>query len=102
GRKLFDAAYVPRVRVWPEVELAVPRSQAPLVLKNLRSGVGPETIVGYGVDPETEYVIRPPVMKEGEEVRADGQITLDTLAATALQAQVGDDLEVQRFGDPIR
>ncbi len=102
GKKLFDAAYVQRIQAWPGVQLAVGRIQAPLTLKNLRTGGEPATIIGYGVTPEGEYKIRPQIMADGRPARAAGEIALDVPAAESLGAKLGDVLEVQRFGDPVR
>src|SRR5262249_36219339 len=41
-------------------------------------------------------------LQSGREIRGDGEIVLDANLAKELKAKVGDTLDVERFGDPIR
>lgn len=100
GKDVFDLAVLEQIERWPETVLAVGRMQGALTLVNPRTG-GEVTAIGNGLMVDREYRIRPTDLLDGREVRADGEIVLDALAADELGAQVGDELSVQRFGEPV-
>ncbi|TVQ34338.1 MAG: FtsX-like permease family protein [Phycisphaeraceae bacterium] len=101
GGRAFDEAMIERARAWPGVRLAAGRSRGAVPLMNVLASAT-AVAAGIGIDPEVEYELRPPALIEGREVRADGEIALDVRLAEELQVVVGDELDVQRFGDPIR
>lgn len=101
GRKVFDAGAIDTIEGWPEVEFAVGRGQDAIRLRNPRNGEE-FSPTGFGVQPEREYRIRKPALAAGRELRAAGEIMIDMGVAKALDAGVGDTLEVVLFADTLR
>lgn len=100
GGASFDAAAVDQAAAWPEVAAAVGRAQEAVALRNPRTDAG-AVVVTYGIEPAREYPLRPQTPERGRPVEAPGEIALDALAARELGAELGDVLEVERFGTPI-
>lgn len=101
GRDVFSADVLGQVEAWPEVTLAVGRLGGPIPLKNPRTGKDFAS-VGNGVMPDRELLVRPQTLVEGRFVRDDGDVALQEQTAKELEARVGDVLEVDRFGEPVR
>ncbi len=101
GGTTFDASVIDIVKQWPDAAVIVPRLQDAPALRNERTGKT-ERVVAFGIDPVAEFTIRPTKLAEGRLVEKDGEILIDNLAAGKLEAKVGDVLDVERFGDPIR
>jgi len=105
GRRSFSPDYLAKIDAWPEVELAVGRARAAVALR--RAGAAPDerprelTFIGHGIDPAREYRLRPPRIAKGRVVERAGEVVIDTYGAKELGAQVGDQLQVVRFGDPL-
>src|SRR6185295_12103267 len=57
--------------------------------------------LGTGVDPELDARIRPTDLLQGKRPSAKGEIALDEAAAKELGADIGSELTVARWGDPI-
>lgn len=100
GKRPFDAALLEKVDAWPGVSLAVGRGQDAIPLRNPRTGEDASTI-GYGLMLDREFRLRPHSVREGRTVEREGEVAIDPLAAEELGAQVGDELEVVRFGEPV-
>ncbi|MBX3387611.1 MAG: hypothetical protein KF768_13665 [Phycisphaeraceae bacterium] len=107
-------------RAWPETRLAVARLSGPIALKSPRSSEGQDEdqgvksgavdgvvpTIGFGLDLPGQWdLYRHPLVVGRHlgtsEEGGDGEIMLDSSAAEALGARLGDRLEVQRFGDPM-
>lgn len=101
GNARLDGAVLEKAAAWPEIRLAVPRARELKGLKNLRND---EThgVVIYGIDAGKEPQIRPLELTEGTLFSGDDQVVLDSRAARELQVKLGDTLEVESFGDPVR
>lgn len=101
GKRPFSAELLEKVDSWPEVALAVGRGQDAIPLRNLRTGKDSSTI-GYGLMLDREFKLRPHSLREGRTIERDGEVALDPLSVEELDAQVGDELEVVRFGTPVK
>jgi len=101
GKRLFDVALLHEVETWPEVALAVGRGQDAIPLENPRTGKEVSTI-GNGLMLDREYRLRPHTVQEGRAVQGMGEIALDPQSAAELGAEVGDVLNVVRFGTPVK
>lgn len=104
----FEAALLDEVRAWPEVEQASGSLFGSLTLVRSDRGRDPETgqprrltprITGFV--PDAGSLLRTVTFIAGRAVEIDGEIMLDQHTAQALAVGVGDELHVQRFGDPI-
>lgn len=95
----FPASALDAARAWEAAAIVTPIAESPLPLHNPRTGKR-EVAVGVGIDPDAEYRMRPPIVREGAPVRARADVALDKSLAERLEAQVGDTLEVPRAGDP--
>lgn len=100
GKRQFDAAVVSQIEAWPEVELVVGRGQDAVPLHNPRTDKAFSPI-GYGIMVDREQRLRPQKIIAGRPVNGTGQVVLDQPAAKELDAQVGDTLNVNRFGEPV-
>jgi len=100
GKDVFDIALLEQIEKWPEVGLVVGRMPGALSFVNTRNGKS-ATTYGNGVMPDREYRIRPQEMLSGRSVERDGEVVLDASAAEELDAQVGDTLNIERFGEPM-
>ncbi len=101
GGSTFPASIATTVASWPEIDLAVPRVAEGVTYANTRNE-RTTTALTYGLDPQIEYELREPRLSDGREVRADDEIALDTATAEAIEAEIGDVLEVRGWGDPIQ
>lgn len=107
----FDLEVVRAARAWPEAKLVAPRLVDGLALSLGKEG-GPARsirVIAYGVDPVAEGALRPLKLSAGRWLMAGtppkgapGEVVLDQRVAEQLHASVGDVLEVQRFGSPVR
>jgi putative ABC transport system permease protein len=88
------------VRVWEEVRVAAPRSRdaVPLLHPGSRQTA---VAAGNGIDPETEYALRPANLQAGRPIAGADEIVLTPRLAEALGAEVGDLLDVQKWGEPV-
>lgn len=84
-----------------EVEVAAPRGKGSLTLR-LALGGQLWTSVGIGIDPPREYRLTDPPMSAGRRVEKDDEIVLSPDLADVLKAEIGDTLDVVRFGKPIQ
>lgn len=100
GTDSFDAKALDTVDAWPETLLAVGRARETVALYNERTN-DREAAIGFGIDPVREAKIRPLKILEGRLVAAEGEVTIDRRLAERLHAKLGDQLKVERFGDPI-
>lgn len=97
----FPRSVIDAVQAWPEVRVAAPRSEHALPLRNPRAGRS-EVAIGRGVDPQLEARLHIPALLRGRFVQADDEIVPDAGLAAKLAVNVGDTLDVERFGPPIR
>ena len=74
--------------------------KAPLPLLNPKNG-NTLTPIASGIDPQDEARLSTPELANGRTVERAGEVLLGQYAAAELGAQIGDALEVVRFGDPI-
>ncbi len=100
GKDVLPPGTLERVRAWPEAKLVVPRAQGPIVLKNPANNNESATM-GTGVEAALDAQIRPMDVIKGRRPTALGEIAIDENAAKDLAADVGTDLSVARWGDPI-
>jgi putative ABC transport system permease protein len=100
GKRPFDQQILHVAESWPEVALAVGRGQDAIPLRNPRTGQEVPTI-GYGLMLDREFKLRPHSLREGRTIEREGEIALDPHSASQLEAQIGDRLEVVRFGTPV-
>lgn len=100
GGGSFEASVLDTIERWPEVAKAVGRGQESVALRNARTGKSAVTMVN-GVLPERESALRPPRVKDGRTVKADGEIVLQKPLNAELDAVVGDTLTVEKFGQPV-
>lgn len=100
GKDLVDQSVLTQIEAWPEVKLAVGRLQGALALKNPRTGKEVST-VGNGLMTDRESTVRTLNVVKGRLPAIVGEITLEAFSEEALEARIGDTLEVQRFGDPV-
>lgn len=96
----FPASVLGTVRDREGVEAAAPRLRSPLTLRHPETG-RTVTVVGVGIEPELEYAMRDPDIGEGRRVEADDEVVLNPATVTELGAELGDELGVVRFGEPI-
>lgn len=96
----FDAGALAPVEAWGAAALVAPRFEGPIPLLNPRT-LDRAVAVGQGVDPARERLMRPTRLAAGRELRAAGEIVLDDLLAEELDAAVGDELTVERWGEPM-
>lgn len=59
------------------------------------------TLQSVGVEPESYTQLRPVELVKGRMIRSPDEIVLDESAAETLHADLGSQLQVIRFGDPI-
>lgn len=85
---------------WPEVATAVGRGKESAAFKNTRTGAGAITVVN-GVIPARESALRPPRLAAGRFVEGPGEIVLQKPLDGKLEAQLGDTLVVEKFGEPV-
>lgn len=104
----FDDALLEKVKAWPEVNRATGRLGGTLTLvradraRNEKDELIRSTPNALGVDFAQEKIFRAPEYVAGGPPTGPDQVTIDPLAAEELHAKVGDVLEVQRFGEPIK
>lgn len=104
----FSEDVLALARSWPEVKSATGRLGTALTLvhadhrKDAATGeLIRSTPNALGMDFELEQQYQKPEVTAGRLPRSPDEILLDPIAAAELKAQVGDRLEVQRFGDPV-
>jgi len=104
----FDAGLLDDVRRWPEVENAVARYTSSITLIRLDRRPDPETgqpqrmtPFAYGIDPAAEFDVRPVNLERGRSPGAADEILLDSIIAEEMGVGVGEQLELQRFGEPM-
>jgi putative ABC transport system permease protein len=100
GKSPLGSELVRQVEAWPEAQAVVPRSQGPILLKHPKTGKEQAT-VGNGIAPALEQRVREVTMAEGRLPEASGEIAIELAARDELGAVLGDQLDVQRWGDPI-
>lgn len=108
----FDEAMIDRVRAWPEVERAAGRLFGSLALmrkvesEGSSAASGSETLrvtaSARGIDPDVDEHFHQIEITEGRRPAAIDEVLLDPLARERLKASLGDEIQVQRFGAPIR
>jgi putative ABC transport system permease protein len=105
----FDESLLNLVRSWPEVEAASGRLGASITL--IRADRKTKTETGqllrctpgaYGVEFDIDQRFRSIKLQTGSLPKTREDILIDVKTAQELEASVGDALEVQRFGEPIR
>lgn len=108
GNGRFDESLLEQARAWPEVEHAAGRLFASLTLVHADQRRDPKTgqmlratPSANGVDFNDELPIRSLTLIAGRMPTAPDEILIDEPTAELLQATAGDELNVQRFGDPI-
>lgn len=89
-----------QVRRWPQVELAVPRFSTGISVTNARTGKK-ATLLAEGIDPREDPKLHPTKLSAGRGLQKEGEAVLDEKVYGLLEAQVGDRLEVIRFGTPV-
>lgn len=84
----FSAGVLTTIRERQEVELATGRTREPVFL---RVGAGDEPTLAslQGIDPDLEYRIVSGVVDEGEPVRREDELVLDTRTAESLGVSIG-------------
>jgi putative ABC transport system permease protein len=104
----IDESLLDDIRAWPEVALAVGRLDSWLTLIHADERVDPETgrlvrasIRALGIDPEHDRSLQGVTIQSGRDILAADEIILDPMSAERLRAGVGDELVVQRFGEPV-
>jgi len=104
----FPASLLDTVKSWPEVDRAVGRFSAALTLTRPDGRADPDTGLprrltpqAHGVDPPDEFEMRPIELTAGRYPERDNEIAIDSFVARQLEVGVGDDVVVQRFGEPI-
>ena len=102
----FEASLLDRVRAWPGVERAAPRLNGSITLvhpdANDEDGRPRRaTVQARGVDPREDGFFREVEIERGRRIEADGEAVLDPKTATALRAEPGATLRIQRFGKPV-
>ena len=104
----FDDSLLEAVRTWPEVDRAVGRHTSSITLVRPDRRPDPETglpqrmtPLAYGVDPESEFELRPVQLDAGRPPQHANEIMLDSIIAEKMEVGVGDRLELQRFGEPM-
>ncbi|TVQ63047.1 MAG: ABC transporter permease [Phycisphaerales bacterium] len=96
----FGDEVLPVLDAWEAVRIAAPRAEGAIPLYNKRA-LARAVAVGQGVEPARERLLRRLRLTEGREAVADGEIVLDEVLALALYARVGDELVVEKWGDPM-
>jgi putative ABC transport system permease protein len=104
----FDADMLETVRGWPEVDYAMGLLSAPMTLvhKDMRRDAETGRLLrvtptAIGMDVATDPQFTSLEMRSGRRPEAPNEILIDPLTASALQADIGDHVRVQRFGAPI-
>jgi putative ABC transport system permease protein len=100
GGDRLPESVLERVRTWPEVLVASPRAEGAAPFHNRSDGSTP-TALGIGIEPDSEYSLRPMFVREGRAVRIDGEVVIEQRLADKLDSGVGDLIDVARFGDPV-
>jgi putative ABC transport system permease protein len=105
----FDESLLELVRSWPEVEAASGRLGASITLiradRKTKADTGQLlrcTPGAYGVEFDVDNRFRAIKLQSGRAPQSHDEILIDVKTAQELQAVVGDSLEIQRFGPPIR
>ncbi|MHC4909592.1 MAG: FtsX-like permease family protein [Planctomycetota bacterium] len=104
----FDEALLEDVRSWPGVSAATGRLLGSITLVRVDGRMDPETErpfratpTAIGIDMDLEQRFRSIPLRDGQWPANSHEVLLDPLTAEALDASVGDELRVQRFGTPI-
>lgn len=96
----FDARAVEGLATRAGVAGVSARLRGPIPLKN--PATGEEWVAsGVGIDPAAERAMVATALDRGRPVEKDGEVVLGATGAEELGADVGDTLEVMRFGDPL-
>ncbi len=105
----FDAALLETVRAWPQVESAIGRYSAAITLVRTDGRVDPDTELplrltplAHGIDSDIEFAMRPIDLARGTTPRRPDEMLIDSYVARRMDWDVGDEAEVQRFGEPLR
>lgn len=101
GGRPLDASALDLARSWPEVALVAPQRYGSLPLINPANGKK-ALAFGTGVDPAAEAQLRAPQLVEGRPAVSLGEVVVQPRVAETLGAGMGDTIEVERFGDPVR
>ncbi len=101
GGRTFDRAEAAAIETWPAVDLAAPTLEAPLPLRNPKLGEN-AVAAGRGVIPSVEYQLRPLRLLEGRPVERPGEVVLEEPLVERLGAALGDEINLLRFGAPMR
>ncbi len=95
-----DQTLLDQIRQWPQTALAIGHFEAGVTVRNERTGQS-ETFIAQGVEPGLDEQLRPLKITQGRMIRDGGEIVIDSSAQRKLQAELGDELRVIRFGDPL-
>ncbi|MCE9620388.1 MAG: ABC transporter permease [Planctomycetes bacterium] len=104
----FSAAVAEKVKAWPGVEAVSARRLGSLTLGRADGALDAagkprrSTAQARGVDPVSDPRFDSQALQEGARPVAPDQIALDSVTAAALEAKVGDKLQVLRLGAPMR
>ncbi len=88
------------VREWEEVETAVGRHGHTATIR-VSGRTKPYVLFMQGVEPEVEQRVKPRHFLEGRNIESDDEVALEQRVAEKLKANVGDEIDIIRFGDPL-
>ena len=103
----FGADQLERVRALPAIAAVAGSQAGSLTLARPDLNAGADERVrrvvcqARGLDADADEGFRGQEMDEGRLPTHTGEIAIDPMTAKALNAKLGDTLDVQRFGDPI-
>lgn len=90
---------------WPEVKHVAVSFENTFSLKHVATDQKRKeyrfTLQSVGIEPEAYQQLRPMSLLKGRMIEKPGEVVLDETAAEKLHADLGSQLEVIRFGDPI-
>ena len=108
GGGRIERSVLETVRGWPGVAIAVGRMDGSLTLERADGAKDPETqskrrvvVAAEGIEIPNEYEVRTLRVAEGVLPTGPSEVLLDKLAAQKLDAEVGTELVIRRFGKPI-
>ncbi|MEG3584588.1 MAG: ABC transporter permease, partial [Planctomycetota bacterium] len=108
GGGRIERSVLETVRSWPGVETAVGRMDGSLTLERADGAKDPKTqskrrvvVAAEGIEIPDEYKVRTLRVAEGALPSGPSEVLLDKLAARKLDAGIGTELLVRRFGKPI-
>ena len=108
GGGRIERSVLETVRSWPGVETAVGRMDGSLTLERADGAKDPKTqskrrvvVTAEGIEIPDEYKVRTLRVAQGVLPSGPNEVLLDKLAARKLDAGIGTELLVRRFGKPI-